>query len=137
MNWWARSDLQITIAADDDRHTPDNSGLVKATEAAVLASATLAVPRFPEGATGTDFNDMRKLLGGGMNDEASSIVEAINSAQEPGWPAPEPLVSEIESKPYPVDALPDLLRGAITIAYGPVLVRFSNTVAPMARRRAR
>jgi len=30
-----------------------------------------------------------------------------------GWPAPEPLLSKVEPLPYPCDALPDVLRGAV------------------------
>jgi len=52
---------EIVICADDDRHTPGNPGITKATEAANEIGAKLAVPQFPEGEAGTDFNDMRNV----------------------------------------------------------------------------
>ncbi len=54
-------EAKIIIAADNDRFTPGNPGLAKAIEAARLVQATLIVPEFPEGAEGTDFNDLSKL----------------------------------------------------------------------------
>lgn len=54
----------IIIAADNDRNTKGNPGLAKATEAAILINARLAVPEFPSGASGTDFNDLMNLVPG-------------------------------------------------------------------------
>jgi len=53
--------VEIVICADDDRNTRGNPGLTKAREAAIEVGAQLAVPQFPEGVAGTDFNDMRNL----------------------------------------------------------------------------
>lgn len=57
---------EIVICADDDRHTPGNPGIKKATEAAQEVGATLAIPQFPDGVAGTDFNDMRNLRGAAL-----------------------------------------------------------------------
>jgi putative DNA primase/helicase len=54
-------DIEIVIAADNDRHTPGNPGLTKALEAAWLIQASVMSPQFPEGVTGTDFNDAARL----------------------------------------------------------------------------
>lgn len=51
----------LVICADNDRHTAANPGVTKATEAAKAAGARLIVPEFPEGASGTDFNDLAAL----------------------------------------------------------------------------
>jgi putative DNA primase/helicase len=59
--------LKIIICADDDRWTPGNPGLTKASEAARAVNGLLAIPPFPEPRTieqGTDFNDLALLLAG-------------------------------------------------------------------------
>lgn len=62
---WAGADL--VICADNDRFTPGNPGIAKATEAAKASGARLAVPEFPDGALGTDFNDLALLRKGGRH----------------------------------------------------------------------
>lgn len=62
--------LKIIICADDDRWTPGNPGLTKATEAARAVNGLLAIPPFPEPRTreqGTDFNDLALLTGKGVS----------------------------------------------------------------------
>ena len=64
---WPEAD--IIVAADNDRFTrlPDgraNPGVTFATEAAAAAGARLAVPQFPDGCDGTDFNDLARTLVG-------------------------------------------------------------------------
>ena len=51
----------LIIAADNDRHTPGNPGVTKAAEAALAVGGRVAVPEFPEGAEGTDFNDLARI----------------------------------------------------------------------------
>ena len=53
-------DVQIVIAADDDRLTPGNPGLTKAREAAAVVRGKLVRPTWPVGAPEslTDFNDL-------------------------------------------------------------------------------
>ncbi len=54
----------IIICADNDQLTDGNPGLVKATEAAKVTSARLAVPQFNDTTTKpTDFNDLHQLEG--------------------------------------------------------------------------
>ena len=48
----------IVIAGDNDRHTEGNPGRTKANEAARAIGAQVAIPEFPPGVAGTDFNDL-------------------------------------------------------------------------------
>ncbi|RLB37448.1 MAG: DNA primase, partial [Deltaproteobacteria bacterium] len=60
----AHLDARITICADNDQWTPGNPGLTKATEAAKVIGALLAVPKFHDTSTKpTDFNDLAQLEG--------------------------------------------------------------------------
>ena len=56
---------RIVIAADNDWQTPENPGLTKAREAALLVGGSLAVP--PPFSDCTDFNDLHRIVkhGGG------------------------------------------------------------------------
>jgi putative DNA primase/helicase len=56
---WPGADL--VICADNDRNTLGNPGLTAATAAAKATGARLAVPEFPEGVSGSDFNDLAQL----------------------------------------------------------------------------
>ncbi len=56
---WPVADL--VICADDDRFTEGNPGLTAATAAAKATGAKLAIPEFPEGVPGSDFNDLAAL----------------------------------------------------------------------------
>ena len=49
---------RIIIASDDDRLTQDNPGRTKAIEAARAIGGEYAIPEFPPGVAGTDFNDL-------------------------------------------------------------------------------
>jgi len=51
----------LVICADNDRRTAGNPGVTAATAAAKATGAKLIVPEFPEGASGTDFNDLAAL----------------------------------------------------------------------------
>jgi putative DNA primase/helicase len=51
----------LVICADNDRKTEGNPGLTAATAAAKATGARLAVPEFPEGVSGSDFNDLANL----------------------------------------------------------------------------
>ncbi|WP_374402673.1 toprim domain-containing protein [Niveibacterium sp.] len=52
---------ELLVCADNDRNTPGNPGLTKATEAAKAVGAKLTVPQFPDCAPGSDFNDLALL----------------------------------------------------------------------------
>ena len=56
---WAGADM--VICADNDRKTEGNPGLTGAIAAAKATGARLAVPEFPEGVSGSDFNDLANL----------------------------------------------------------------------------
>jgi putative DNA primase/helicase len=56
---WTGADL--VICADNDWKTDGNPGLTAATAAAKATGAHLAVPLFPEGTRGSDFNDLMNL----------------------------------------------------------------------------
>jgi len=102
---------KITLCADDDWKTKDNPGMTKATEAANEINGFLATPSFhgERQDKDVDFNDLHNL-------EGLQVVEScINSAQSPKdiWPEPQPLIAKIEPELYPVDSLPDIIRGAV------------------------
>jgi putative DNA primase/helicase len=108
-------DLPLIVCADDDAATEGNPGITKASHAANVTGAKLALPRFgdqrPEGTT--DFNDMAALTG---LESAAEISKAAVSVEQRGeislhdWPEPLPLSAKIDPEPYPLDALPDTLR---------------------------
>ena len=84
-----RPDLDIIIAADDDRFTrlPDgraNPGAIAAAAAADVARARVIAPTFPEGSKGTDWNDRhRELLAAGLPGVAPEIEAAFGIAPRP------------------------------------------------------
>ncbi len=51
----------LCICADNDSNTKGNPGVTMARKAAVTVGARLAIPEFPEGVAGTDFNDLALL----------------------------------------------------------------------------
>ncbi len=56
----------IVLAADDDRRTPGNPGMTKATAAALAVGGLVAAPTFNGSdlvTNPTDFNDMHRLMG--------------------------------------------------------------------------
>jgi len=57
----AHPDATIILCADNDRHTPGNPGVTKAREAALAVGGKLSIPEFPEGAVGSDWNDLMML----------------------------------------------------------------------------
>jgi putative DNA primase/helicase len=81
---WPGADL--IIAADNDRFTrlPDgrcNPGMIFAKEAAAAAGARLMVPEFPEGCTGTDFNDLRLALKNSGVTEVTDVTRLKTKAE--------------------------------------------------------
>lgn len=127
-------DATLVLCADDDHRTDGNPGLTKATEAARAVGGLLAVPEFgedrPEGAT--DYNDLVQHRGaeavaasvararapdvGGpstSDDRAPANESALADDAADTWPPPQPLTTKIVPEPYPVDALPATIRGAI------------------------
>ncbi len=72
---------EIVLLADDDRTVEGNPGIAKAREAAQAAGARLAIPKFPEGVAGTDFNDLACALG------LDAVRKQIEAAIDDGVPA--------------------------------------------------
>ena len=103
-------DAKIIICADDDFKTEGNPGKLKATIAARIINAKMAIPHFDENRhdKATDFNDMGNLLG------LDNVALTIREAKLP-WPQPQPLMGNIseERDPYPLDALPDTVKNAV------------------------
>jgi putative DNA primase/helicase len=106
-------DAKLIICADDDHRTTGNPGLAKATAAAHAVDGVVAKPLFvaDRGDGDTDFNDLALL--GGIDAVRASIEEASNESKSIAWAKPESLPSDTERFPYPMEALPDLLRQAV------------------------
>ena len=121
----AYPDTALVICADDDAATPGNPGVTHAHEAARIAVAAVAVPRHrdAEQATSIDFNDMAAAMGieavaevlASAVSEARALRATSNKGQGGGddWDMPLPLGIQVASEPYPSDALPDVVRGAV------------------------
>ncbi len=125
-------DAVIVLCADDDYQVKDNPGLTKAVSAAQVVGGLLAIPDFGANrpASAKDFNDMAKLCG------AEAVGRAIANASAPsgseyqpaqenapaddsdGWAEPQPIVTQVASEPYPIDALPDTIRAAVAEVAG-------------------
>jgi putative DNA primase/helicase len=69
---------RIIVAADNDRASDGNPGVKAATAAAKAIKATLAIPQFADGESGTDFNDLAALHG------LDAVRDAIDKASQPG-----------------------------------------------------
>ncbi len=54
---------QIIIAADNDHKTEGNPGITTGKKAATAVGGKVVWPEFPEGESGTDFNDLAQALG--------------------------------------------------------------------------
>lgn len=115
----------IIVCADDDHHTAGNPGLTHARAAARADAGRLAVPDFGSARPpdATDFNDLHRLRGvsavltslaHAATPAPDEIVAPMSAAASPDdWPEPEPLTTPLDPTPYPVDALPPLLREAV------------------------
>ena len=118
-------DTALVICADDDAETPGNPGVTHAHEATRGAAAAVAVPKHRNGeqATSLDFNDMAAALGieavAEVLDAAASEARALHpvAANRPegrdDWNPPLPLGVQVASEPYPIDAFPEVVRGAV------------------------
>jgi len=139
----AHPDARLIVCADDDGATEGNPGLTHAMAAARAVDGWLAVPTTggDTSAGKLDFNDVYRARGAAavqaMIDAAVPVtaVEAepgstgLGSTRTPApatgrsgfaasvpaspWRDPEPLTEQLTAFPYPVDALPALLRDAV------------------------
>ena len=108
------SNVRLIICADDDWKTVGNPGITKATEAANAVAGYLAVPDFTgteRGEKDTDFNDVARL--GGLEAVKKMIANAEAPEARDDWPEPMPLAAMVLPEPYPIDALPDIIRAAV------------------------
>lgn len=64
----------IVLAADDDRNTPGNPGLTKATAAAAAVQGMVCAPPLPADVDGSDWNDLALEVG------AEAAAEALRQA---------------------------------------------------------
>jgi putative DNA primase/helicase len=120
---YPRADLVILADLDKTTGEPD----AHARKAAQEVGGRLARPEFTGGSASDrkDINDLARLEGHETVRrviEAAEIVAAdpaderadpTNSRGSATWPSPQPLVSKIETEPYPVDALPPAIRAAV------------------------
>ena len=67
-------DATLIICADNDRHHEVNTGVVSAKGAAESSGGVLAIPQFPVGVEGTDFNDLAVAVG---LTEVKKQIEAV------------------------------------------------------------
>ena len=121
----AAPDAEIIILADHDPK-PDgtNPGLHAAKEAAAVCSGSVAV--FGTYSTPCDCWDIwandgkeavKSILGAARKvgaDNTAKDKEPPPAADPDGWPEPQPLAVKVEPEPYPLDALPDTIRAAVT-----------------------
>ena len=105
--------IKIIVAADDDHLTDGNSGMTKATAAALAVDALLAVPLFPVGRPdkATDFNDLHQLTGA---DAVKACIDAAALCAPAGaddWPEPTLLPNALPPvDPFDAELLPVALR---------------------------
>ncbi|MCG8016298.1 MAG: DUF3987 domain-containing protein [Candidatus Thiodiazotropha sp. 'RUGA'] len=111
--------INLILCADDDVGTEGNPGITKATEAAKAVSGAVVVPDFgekrPEGAT--DFNDLHQHIGleaVKASFEVTHLSTDENSTTNDEWIEPQPLIAQFEPQPYPLDALPEVIRAAVS-----------------------
>ena len=78
-------DIDITIAADDDRETAGNPGRTAAEKAARAVGGVLVVPTFPNG-TGSDFNDLMLVAG---EDAVRAAFSRDGTSGSPEGPLPD------------------------------------------------
>lgn len=103
----------VILAADDDHAKQSNVGLAKATDAALAVGGLLAIPYFtslrePEW---TDFNDLHRQEGLAAVKRCFSVVSLTDPAKV--WPSPIDIATYVTPEPYPLHALPLLIRAAV------------------------
>jgi putative DNA primase/helicase len=108
--------IQMVICADNDRNGDTNTGVIRATQAAQAEGALLAIPQFPEGVSGSDYNDLAQACG---LDEVRRQVEACaepiseddTATKDEKHSEPLPLPAELlPVEPFDYDLLPGSFR---------------------------
>jgi len=112
---------ELVILADLEKK--NGKANIRAIEAARLVKGRIAVPSFREDRTElqTDFNDMfiefgKELVADAINRVLDSTISTHHDSRiltETEWPEPEPLIPRSDSRQYPIDALPDVIKDAV------------------------
>ena len=99
----------IIICGDDDFNTENNPGKLKANNAALVAEAKVAIPKFDENRPewAKDFNDMAVFHSHDL------VRQAILNASYPKWPNPLTLSEDYPEAEFPLDMFPEKIRLAI------------------------
>ncbi len=96
---------EIVIIGDDDQK-PDgsNPGRDAATKAAAAIGCKMAIPALEKKADAWD----------AWHEQGTDGIKAMMAAAGGNeWPTPEPLISHTDSTPYPIEALPPIIREAV------------------------
>lgn len=106
---YPKADLAILADLVKATGEPDPHAI----EAARAVGGRLAVPDFGAGRDpeAKDFDDL--LVQCGTEAVRRDIARAAVTADDDGWPDPQPLTAKIEPEAYPLDALPDTIRAAV------------------------
>ncbi len=68
-------------------------------------------------------------------DTKNVYKESFNSTGVVGWPQPKPLITRTQSQPYPIDALPDIVRNAVNevldYVQAPIAMIVSSAIAAL------
>lgn len=135
---------KLILCADDDIRTQGNPGRTKAREAAEMVGGLLAIPDFgaDRPTDATDFNDMAALRGLDAVRRAIEGAMPVKTASPPVtgsalvWQELLPLAAKVQGEPYPLDALPDVIRDAVEEVRGfvkaPVAMVASSALAALA-----
>ncbi len=105
--------IRLIIAADDDHSKEVNVGLTKAQEAALEVGGLLALPNFSDARQKhwTDFNDLHAVEGLDAVRYCFDESRLINPSKI--WPIPIDINPDLKAEPYPINALPQVLRMAV------------------------
>lgn len=96
---------EIIIAGDNDHANKENTGLKKASEAALSIGCKFVIPEFSTGSMGTDFNDL--MIEKGIDEVKQQLLRASNKKP---FPLPD---SRPEVLPLTKEMLPDAIRDYI------------------------
>lgn len=98
-------EIQMVVCADNDRNNDENTGVIKATEAARACGALLSVAQFPNGIRGTDYNDLGQACG--LDEVRRQVEEARTVNNDQDQQEPFPLPNDLPPvKPFEYDLLP-------------------------------
>jgi len=129
---------EFLVAGDNDHSKKDNPGLRRANEAAAILRCAAIVPAWPQGSSGTDFNDMAASYG--LEAVRALVADGVvpNGAE-----VPQPDIftlldlDELEALPPPTWLINELIADhGLSIVYGDPGAGKSFIVLDMAMRLA-